>query len=1694
MQKKILSEADRYFARKRRQRNWMKVVGALSCAVVFCTAYALILPAVTMENTSCGLEEHTHTEECYAPADPEAAKELVCSPETLGIHVHSDDCYDSDGNVICGYADFAIHTHDSLCYDPEGNLICTFPEVKSHAHTEECYEAGEEIIVTEGHEHTDACYTEEQGDLICGQEESEGHTHDDTCYENGSELTCGLEETEGHTHGDDCYEKEKVLTCEKEEQEEEREKTEDELICEEQEIVPHTHTEACYTDGALTCGRMEILEHQHTKACFRTEEISEEQRVLICEIPEHTHTEECRSIPEEDADIPEDSTVTEDHKTEEEELTPGEGGELSYTGSDYTVLVQYGPESGLPEGVTLEVREIPAESTDYQSYYEQAVKALAEQNSPLPETLVFARFFDIQFLLDGEKLEPEAPVSVKITYTTPVENDETANCQTIHFAEDGPELLNADREDGEEGETSFTHTQDSFSVVGNLVTMSYSENGTDIGPSVLPVDYYVYIDNQWTWAGTTRTGWYGDYTAAGWTNENRDCITAAQANSVLEPYGFDMQAENAALQLAYQRKETDKDANLHCDTQSYTDAEKGNVIPLARNASASSGYNLYYLPGNTNNSLAAALDKIDTANSRFYTVKVYDLQGKELQADIVKEGSSFLYTDETGTVFGWLVAYGADRSEIINGSTVSLQNITTPVVISPKQDGDVGSHSVSFKACIDGEWQTVGTLPYYYSGEVSGSQRAYITSDMAARFFGAFGYDAAENPGYHFGYSYDDIYQLYYDNGSGTGYCMDINGGNIAENEKVQLWTANTSDAQVFRIRDAGEGYRYITPVNNSSLHVNISGGGSANGTKLVLHSATDGSSKWKMQPEGNDTVSFWSMNAPDSACIDLDSGNVAAGVWLQIWDNGSNRRWKPEQRYRISNDTVSERNSDGTYKIGLTEENNGDIVCYYLPGETANRISNASESDLPAGNNVWSVSVRDDNHLVYTDGELENMRKAFREGTTAEMTVWNDEGVLWSCVGKGGTAPDAEQTQSGGYTTFRIKNIDQPVEIVATKVNPAFTVQYYANIPRPVAGGDAQLEVIDTSGRNLPKNGGSMAKKQLGLQSTGTYTDKNNGKSTELYEVKMEVMLTRLYTEETFAYEYSPELHHVDKLAKSESYKMQEIWVLKDGKDSASENRDDWEIYPYSDSLSFTNEAGRADQNTILIADGAVLRLVYDTNTTEYHNDTTFYDYNISSGQNADGSWRTGIAGINGEGNYEENNHGESWKDCRNVLAFGNANCGTGMSSYLFDGGTLNKYNSMNENYGGCTFGLVTRLNRNDLIYNDWIMAPKLFHEGDASGKQTYSNSSLTFKQIGDTYILSAATLNNSNGKENTIDGLQYFNNPSPNQDKIHTHIFTNNFWPMDEAAGRTDPLFGAYGKDVKYAGFADEIDPVSNPGWPWTDKNGNFPLGDDGRDHNCFFGMDFSISFTLTKDYVGPLEYYFFGDDDMWVFLDGQLICDIGGVHSSIGEYVNLWDYIPQGESTRVHRLNFFYTERGASGSTCYMNFTLPTVTSSTESQDTGSLRIGKKVDDPEGADFSEEEFAFQIVLKTEESGETLDHTFSYHKNDGTFGTVKSGGIITLKDGQFAEVNGIPAGTYYLVTEQNHAGYKTTANGTEGYITSGTIATGEVKTADFVNTPYYELPSTGGTGTFPYTAGGIAVMAGALLYNANRRRRRGR
>lgn len=261
MQPEIRKTAEKFKKQGTKRRLWQRIVSGLTCIVVFCTTYALILPAITMEGDAfCGKTEHIHDPSCY-----NGVGVIHCDP----VHYHSSGCYGEEGDLVCGQNEYVLHTHDSLCYGTDGSLICTLPEIAAHVHGDSCYTQ----VMPEGHRHEDGCYILEQGELICGQEESEGHGHGEGCY--GEQvLTCQIPESAGHAHEPGCY-------------------SEPSLVCGQEEIEGHAHGEGCYgEDGSLTCQLPEVEAHVHGDGCYTQE--------LICgqeESEGHSHGGTCFETP-----------------------------------------------------------------------------------------------------------------------------------------------------------------------------------------------------------------------------------------------------------------------------------------------------------------------------------------------------------------------------------------------------------------------------------------------------------------------------------------------------------------------------------------------------------------------------------------------------------------------------------------------------------------------------------------------------------------------------------------------------------------------------------------------------------------------------------------------------------------------------------------------------------------------------------------------------------------------------------------------------------------------------------------------------------------------------------------------------------------------------------------------------------------------------------------------------------------------------------------------------------------------------------------------------------------------------------------------------------------------------------------------------------------------------------------------------
>lgn len=68
-------------------------------------------------------------------------------------------------------------------------------------------------------------------------------------------------------------------------------------------------------------------------------------------------------------------------------------------------------------------------------------------------------------------------------------------------------------------------------------------------------------------------------------------------------------------------------------------------------------------------------------------------------------------------------------------------------------------------------------------------------------------------------------------------------------------------------------------------------------------------------------------------------------------------------------------------------------------------------------------------------------------------------------------------------------------------------------------------------------------------------------------------------------------------------------------------------------------------------------------------------------------------------------------------------------------------------------------------------------------------------------------------------------------------------------------------------------------------------FSYENSEKAQNYFFGMRYDVLFKI-GDYVGPMNYEFTGDDDLWVLLDGKVVLDLGGIHQAAGETVDIWE----------------------------------------------------------------------------------------------------------------------------------------------------------------------------------------------------------
>lgn len=766
-------------------------------------------------------------------------------------------------------------------------------------------------------------------------------------------------------------------------------------------------------------------------------------------------------------------------------------------------------------------------------------------------------------------------------------------------------------------------------------------------------------------------------------------------------------------------------------------------------------------------------------------------------------------------------------------------------------------------------------------------------------------------------------------------------------------------------------------------------------------------------------------------------------------------------------------------------------------------------------------------------DEALETLEEKTSEGVEKKASVILYE-VLDNHVKKLGEVSSEKSEDVSDETDSPEESAEPDVEVTldsdnlvmaeSQESNPEYTVQYYAYAQtletenKTGQEGIDAIKIIDTTGKTLPNNQGMPKTKNMYVKYTGqnaSYSQAANGKKAwEIYEPlykEMEDSLTKIYLTDQYHFVDAPNLENIDKFTGDGlNYDLYEVWVLKEGGNADSDEKKDWNIYTEDklDTLKFSNNSAAQGEDIINITSDTVIRLVGKSNTGYYNNDAKFFDYDFTNGARESGQISIREQGINSPINY---------KGTGAKLAVGNNSSGpTGLEVEKHSGYYINQAVKPNDAYAKtiiekCAFGLAkpTLDKDGNLALN--VNAPDLFGTGSVLGKTEIPGFSLDFMRDGDTYTLTSAKGSNGGiqNLQNFQKGVGAYMTDGWTSQGGGDQIWTNQFWPMDYA-----DTFGKDGHDLK---FGD-----STQKWMTTDEK-NMIASDDGEDHNSFFGMNFAVQFRLTDDYVGPLNYYFFGDDDMWVYLvdeetgESNLVCDIGGVHQAAGEYVNLWDYIarPEEQNTatgrigtdtehergKLYTLKFFYTERGASGSTCWMQFTLPSVNAVPVDYGNGdcknTLHVSKSVEGSE----TDEAFEFTIEFETQNG---VNNTYAYEilDKDGKkkrTGSIASGESFFLKNGDSIIVRNLPDGARYEIKEKRYDGYEAESSGTgvisTGQTTEGTIDWDRDDQVGYINKEIpYELPETGGSGPIIYTmAGVLAILSGAgFMYRKKVRERR--
>lgn len=404
-----------------------------------------------------------------------------------------------------------------------------------------------------------------------------------------------------------------------------------------------------------------------------------------------------------------------------------------------------------------------------------------------------------------------------------------------------------------------------------------------------------------------------------------------------------------------------------------------------------------------------------------------------------------------------------------------------------------------------------------------------------------------------------------------------------------------------------------------------------------------------------------------------------------------------------------------------------------------------------------------------------------------------------------------------------------------------------------------------------------------------------------------------------------------------------------------------------------------------------------------------------------------------------------------------GNDNTGINKGHQLkFNGGAGSGINKWTGRSGIGGFGRLQFV-KNTLVDGYPSIKAGTYTSYNTSG--TYTDESLAYLFNNDSQVNGKAVYNNVQGLFQLKDGYYVYDSYGSDGNYAVYNFTTNSFDVYNKA--------GVYKDSVSDANRG-QFFPFDSAEKVFEERNGRLsPIGiTDGTNDklNHHFGM------SMTTEFVQPaggkttdnndMIFKFSGDDDVWVYIDGVLVGDLGGIHEKATLDINFATgvvrvghidgangspkYFPDTtikamfkaagadttnfrdntfcDSTK-HTLSFFYLERGAGASNMSLKFNLTTLPSSE-------------------------------VAKVDQNGEAVNGaTFKLYRSDGpdadwnkgelvAQGTTKDGGQLILQKSNgsvlsFDEEHNTNHCDYFVLKETGlPAGYRSS-------LTSSTTAT---------------------------------------------------